>query len=170
MTIQNFDSLFAVNVRAPYFSSSSSCEPRLGSPVFLTLAAAHAAVTNLSVYAATKGAVETLSGICLHPLPARLRCVERHRVPPPGNSRILQTTGGRAGGDAPPARSPAMRFATNYETRSRGVGGSHPEERHFGARLASSVAKTASPQDAALYSFGATFPGRCCERNSIPAR
>jgi hypothetical protein len=46
MTIQNFDSLFAVNVRAPYFSSSSSCEPRLGSsPVFLTSAAARASVT-----------------------------------------------------------------------------------------------------------------------------
>jgi 3-oxoacyl-[acyl-carrier protein] reductase len=37
------------------------CDPRLGSsPVFLTSAAAHAAVTNLSVYAATKGAVETV--------------------------------------------------------------------------------------------------------------
>jgi NAD(P)-dependent dehydrogenase (short-subunit alcohol dehydrogenase family) len=58
MTIPNSDSLFAVNVRAPYFSSSSSCEPRLGSSLlFLTSAAAHAAVTNLSVYAATKGAV-----------------------------------------------------------------------------------------------------------------
>jgi hypothetical protein len=47
--MQNFDSLFAVDVRAPYFSSSSSCEPRLGSsPVLLASAAAHAAVTNLS--------------------------------------------------------------------------------------------------------------------------
>jgi hypothetical protein len=63
MIIQNFDSLFAVNVRAPYFSSSSSCEPQLGgSPVLLTSAAAHAAVANLSVYAATKGAVQTLVG------------------------------------------------------------------------------------------------------------
>jgi 3-oxoacyl-[acyl-carrier protein] reductase len=59
--MQNFDSLFAVDVRAPYFSSGSSCEPRLGSsPVLLASAAAHAAVTNLSVYAATKGVVETL--------------------------------------------------------------------------------------------------------------
>ena len=38
MTIQNFDSLFAINVRAPYFSPSSSCEPQLGSSLlFLTL-------------------------------------------------------------------------------------------------------------------------------------
>ena len=64
-----------------------------------------------------------------------------------------------------------MRFATNYETRSRGVdSGSYSEERHFGARLVSSVAKTTRHQDGALYSFGATFPGHCCERNSIPAR
>jgi hypothetical protein len=127
-------------------------------------------LTNLSVYAATKGAAETWSGICLHPRPARLRCAEPRRVPPPGNGRVLQTTGGRAGGGAPPARSPTMRFVTSYETRSRSVGGSHPKGRHLGARLPSSVAKTARPQDAALYSFGATFRGHCCERNSIPAR
>jgi 2,4-dienoyl-CoA reductase-like NADH-dependent reductase (Old Yellow Enzyme family) len=53
--------LFAADVLAPYFSSSSSCDPRLGSsPVFLTSAAAHAAVTNLSTYAATKGSGRNL--------------------------------------------------------------------------------------------------------------
>jgi NAD(P)-dependent dehydrogenase (short-subunit alcohol dehydrogenase family) len=44
--MQNFDSLFAVNVRAPYFLSSSSCEPRLGRSRVLLASAAHAALTN----------------------------------------------------------------------------------------------------------------------------
>jgi 3-oxoacyl-[acyl-carrier protein] reductase len=62
MTIQDFDSLFAVNVRAPYFLVHQLL-PSLGagsSVVFLSSAATHAAVSNLSAYAATKGAVETL--------------------------------------------------------------------------------------------------------------
>jgi NAD(P)-dependent dehydrogenase (short-subunit alcohol dehydrogenase family) len=62
MTIQDFDSLFAVNVRAPYFLVQQLL-PSLGtgsSVVFLSSAATHAAVSNLSAYAATKGAVETL--------------------------------------------------------------------------------------------------------------
>lgn len=62
MTIQDFDSLFAVNVRAPYFLIQQLLRS-LGagsSVVFLSSAATHAAVNNLSAYAATKGAVETL--------------------------------------------------------------------------------------------------------------
>ena len=62
MTIQDFDRLFAVNVRAPYFLVQQLL-PSLGagsSVVFLSSAAAHAAVSNLSAYAATKGAVEAL--------------------------------------------------------------------------------------------------------------
>ena len=62
MTIQDFDRLFAVNVRAPYFLVQQLL-PNLrsgSSVVFLSSAAAHAAVSNLSAYAATKGAVETL--------------------------------------------------------------------------------------------------------------
>jgi NAD(P)-dependent dehydrogenase (short-subunit alcohol dehydrogenase family) len=127
MTIQNSDSLFAVNVRAPYFSSSSSCEPRLGSSLlFLTSAAAHAAVTNLSVYAATKGAVETLVG--------HLPSSSASTAPGAWNGVVSRRPAivafcKQPEGGAPPARSPAMRFATNYETRSRAVGGSHPEER-----------------------------------------
>ena len=62
-TIQDFDSMFAVNVRASYLLQQLL--PNLGagsSVVFLSSAAAHAAtaVSNLSVYAATKGVVETL--------------------------------------------------------------------------------------------------------------
>jgi 3-oxoacyl-[acyl-carrier protein] reductase len=61
-TVADFDSLFAVNVRAPFFlvqqllpimSDGSSI-------VFTSSLAAHAVVGTLSAYAATKGAVDTL--------------------------------------------------------------------------------------------------------------
>jgi 3-oxoacyl-[acyl-carrier protein] reductase len=61
-TVQDFDALFAVNVRAPFFlvqqllpimSSGSSV-------VLLSSLAAHATVGTLSAYAATKGAIDTL--------------------------------------------------------------------------------------------------------------
>jgi 3-oxoacyl-[acyl-carrier protein] reductase len=63
MTIQDFDSLFAVNVRAPYFLVQQLL-PSLGagsSVVFLSSAATHAAVSNLPAYAGTKEAVDTLA-------------------------------------------------------------------------------------------------------------
>jgi 3-oxoacyl-[acyl-carrier protein] reductase len=61
-TIQDFDNLFAVNVRAPYFLVQQLL-PVLGensSVVLLSSLAARAAVNNLSAYAATKGAIDTL--------------------------------------------------------------------------------------------------------------
>ena len=61
-TIEDFDSLFAVNVRAPYFLVQQLL-PILGSGssvVLLSSLAAHASVVNLSAYAATKGAIDTL--------------------------------------------------------------------------------------------------------------
>ena len=61
-TVEDFDTLFAVNVRAPYFLVKELL-PILkegSSVVFLSSLAAHAAVGNLSAYAATKGAVDTL--------------------------------------------------------------------------------------------------------------
>ena len=61
-TMENFDALFAVNVRAPYFLVKQLL-PVLkqgSSVVFLSSLAAHAAVGNLSAYPATKGAVDTL--------------------------------------------------------------------------------------------------------------
>jgi NAD(P)-dependent dehydrogenase (short-subunit alcohol dehydrogenase family) len=134
MTIQNFESLFAVNVRAPYFSSSSSCEPQLGgSLVLLTSAAAHAAVTNLSVYAATKGAVQTLvghlpsssastaPGACNGVMSRRPAIVAFCKQPEDVQEaarlrRVRQRCGSR----------PTMR-------PGRGSG-SYSEERHFGAR------------------------------------
>lgn len=61
-TVDGFDSLFAVNVRAPYFLLQQLL-PVLGegsSVVLLSSLAAHAAVGELSAYAATKGAVDTL--------------------------------------------------------------------------------------------------------------
>jgi NAD(P)-dependent dehydrogenase (short-subunit alcohol dehydrogenase family) len=61
-TVEDFDDLFAVNVRAPYFLVQQllpvMCE---GSSVIpLSSLAARAAVGTLSAYAATKGAVDTL--------------------------------------------------------------------------------------------------------------
>jgi len=61
-TIEDFDRLFAVNVRAPYFLVQQLL-PILGqgsSIVLVSSLAAHAVVGNLSAYAATKGAIDTL--------------------------------------------------------------------------------------------------------------
>jgi 3-oxoacyl-[acyl-carrier protein] reductase len=62
MTVKDFDVLFAVNVRAPYFLVQQLL-PILGngsSIVFLSSLGAHAAVGTLSAYASTKGAINTL--------------------------------------------------------------------------------------------------------------
>ena len=61
-TVEDFDDLFAVNVRAPYFLVQQLL-PTLckdSSIVLLSSLAAHACVGTLSAYAATKGAVDTL--------------------------------------------------------------------------------------------------------------
>ncbi len=61
-TVEDFDDLFAVNVRAPYFLVQQLL-PTLckdSSIVLLSSLAAHATVGRLSAYAATKGAIDTL--------------------------------------------------------------------------------------------------------------
>jgi NAD(P)-dependent dehydrogenase (short-subunit alcohol dehydrogenase family) len=61
-TVEDFDALFAVNVRAPYFLLQQLL-PVLckgSSVVLLSSLAAHASVGALSAYAATKGAIDTL--------------------------------------------------------------------------------------------------------------
>jgi 3-oxoacyl-[acyl-carrier protein] reductase len=60
--IEDFDSQFAINVRAPFFLVQQLL-PILGtgsSIVMVSSLAAHASVGNLSAYAATKGAIDTL--------------------------------------------------------------------------------------------------------------
>ena len=61
-TVKDFDRLFAVNVRAPFFLVQQllpiMC--RDSSIVLVSSLAAHAAVGTLSAYAATKGAIDTL--------------------------------------------------------------------------------------------------------------
>ena len=61
-TVDDFNDLFAVNVRAPYFLVQqllpTLCEG--SSIVLLSSLAAHASVGTLSAYAATKGAIDTL--------------------------------------------------------------------------------------------------------------
>jgi NAD(P)-dependent dehydrogenase (short-subunit alcohol dehydrogenase family) len=60
--IEDFDNLFAVNVRAPFFLVQQLL-PALckgSSVVLLSSLAAHASVGGLSAYAATKGAIDTL--------------------------------------------------------------------------------------------------------------
>jgi 3-oxoacyl-[acyl-carrier protein] reductase len=62
MTVKEFDSLFAVNVRAPFFLVQQLL-PILGEGgniVFLSSLGAFAAVGTLSAYASTKGAINTL--------------------------------------------------------------------------------------------------------------
>jgi len=62
MAIEDFDHLFAVNVRAPYFLVQQLLPIlRTGSSIVLVSSlAARASVGNLSAYSATKGAVDTL--------------------------------------------------------------------------------------------------------------
>jgi 3-oxoacyl-[acyl-carrier protein] reductase len=61
-TVAEFDELFAVNVRAPFFLVQQLL-PILaeGSTIiFVSSLGAHAAVNNLSAYSATKGAIDTI--------------------------------------------------------------------------------------------------------------
>jgi NAD(P)-dependent dehydrogenase (short-subunit alcohol dehydrogenase family) len=61
-TVQDFDRLFAVNVRSPFFLIQQTL-PILGegsSIVFVSSLAAHAVVGTIAAYAATKGAIDTL--------------------------------------------------------------------------------------------------------------
>ena len=61
-TLEDFDALFAVNVRAPFFLVQQFL-PILGersSVIFVTSLAARAAAGTISAYAASKGALETL--------------------------------------------------------------------------------------------------------------
>jgi 3-oxoacyl-[acyl-carrier protein] reductase len=60
--IEDFDNLFAVNVRAPFFLVQQLL-PALckgSSIIFMSSLGAHASVGTLSAYAATKGAIDTL--------------------------------------------------------------------------------------------------------------
>jgi 3-oxoacyl-[acyl-carrier protein] reductase len=62
MTVEEFDALFAVNVRAPYFLVQQLL-PMLGDGstiIFLSSLGARVAVGTLSAYASTKGAINTL--------------------------------------------------------------------------------------------------------------
>jgi 3-oxoacyl-[acyl-carrier protein] reductase len=61
-TVEDFDRLFAVNVRSPFFLIQQTL-PILGngsSIVFISSLGAHAVVGALAAYAATKGAIDTL--------------------------------------------------------------------------------------------------------------
>jgi len=61
-TVEDFEDIFAVNVRAPYFLVQQLL-PMFGegsSIVLLSSLAARSTVNNLSAYAATKGAIDTL--------------------------------------------------------------------------------------------------------------
>jgi len=62
MTVEDFDRLFAVNVRAPYFLVQQLLPimSEGGSVILVSSLTARAAVGTLSAYAATKGALETL--------------------------------------------------------------------------------------------------------------
>jgi len=61
-TVEDFDKLFAVNVRAPFFLVQQLLPIMLkgSSIVFLSSLAAHAVVGTAPAYAATKGAIDTL--------------------------------------------------------------------------------------------------------------
>lgn len=85
-TVEDFDRLFAVNVRAPFFLVQQLL-PILGdrsSVVLLSSLAADAAVGNLSAYASTKGAIDTLVkhfAVALGPKGIRVNAVAPGVVP-----------------------------------------------------------------------------------------
>ena len=60
--VDDFDKLFAVNVRAPYFLVQQLLPilDKDSSITFVSSLAAHASVKNISAYAATKGAIDTI--------------------------------------------------------------------------------------------------------------
>lgn len=61
-TVEDFDKLFAVNVRAPFFLVQQLLPIMMSgsSIVLLSSLAAHASVGTIAAYAATKGAIDTL--------------------------------------------------------------------------------------------------------------
>lgn len=62
-TVEDFDNLFALNVRAPFFLTQQLL-PILGegaSIILISSLAAHATVGTLAAYAASKGAIDTLT-------------------------------------------------------------------------------------------------------------
>jgi 3-oxoacyl-[acyl-carrier protein] reductase len=61
-TVEDFDNLFAVNVRAPFFLVQQLLPimSKGSSVILVSSLAAHAVVGTLSAYAATKGAIDTL--------------------------------------------------------------------------------------------------------------
>jgi 3-oxoacyl-[acyl-carrier protein] reductase len=61
-TVEDFDRLFAVNVRAPFFLVQQLLPilSKDSSVILVSSLAAHAAVGTLAAYAATKGAIDTL--------------------------------------------------------------------------------------------------------------
>ncbi len=61
-TVEDFDRLFAVNVRAPFFLVQQLLPilSRDSSVILLSSLTAHATAATLSAYAATKGAIDTL--------------------------------------------------------------------------------------------------------------
>jgi len=85
-SVEDFGRLFAVNVRAPFFLVQQLL-PILGdrsSVVFLSSLAAGSAVGNLSAYAATKGAIDTLVrhlALALGPRGIRVNAVAPGVVP-----------------------------------------------------------------------------------------
>jgi 3-oxoacyl-[acyl-carrier protein] reductase len=62
MKVADFDRLYAINVRAPYFLAQQLLPliPSGGCIIFTSSLVARSAVPNLSAYAATKGAISTL--------------------------------------------------------------------------------------------------------------
>jgi 3-oxoacyl-[acyl-carrier protein] reductase len=61
-TIEDFDRLFAVNVRAPFFLTQQLLPilSKGSSVIYLSSLAAHAVVGSIPAYAATKGAIDTM--------------------------------------------------------------------------------------------------------------
>src|ERR1700739_2059671 len=100
MTVEDFDKLFAVNVRAPYFLVQQLL-PVLGdgsSVILMSSLGAHVAIGTLSAYAATKGAIDTLVkyfAVALGPRGIRVNAVAPGVIGP-DMSTLVKTEQGKS--------------------------------------------------------------------------
>ena len=129
ITVKDFDDLFAVNVRAPYFLLQQLL-PILGeggSVVFVSSLGARAAVGTLSAYASTKGAINTLVkyfAAALGPRGIRVNAVAPGVIDT-DMSNFTKTEDGRAVGDGdadPEADRPARRCGVGHRVSLLGRG------------------------------------------------
>jgi len=136
-TVGDFDNLFAVNVRAPYFLVQQLL-PIMGTGSSITLLsslAAHAVVGTLSAYAATKGAIDTLVkhfAFILGPRGIRVNAIAPGVFPTPLNRHLIE---GTERGAAFLRHTPMERFGSPDELAGAAVYLASPAARYVNGEV-----------------------------------